>query len=704
MKYSNSVSDNLNSYGKEAEIKQSFREKREFAYRNWAPFIEEATKDYAFFLGRQWSEQDKQYLRLRRRNALVFNKLRRLIKSVTGHERRTRHSLIAQAMESTDEKTADQLTSVLLWLMNHASFNQVMSDAFEAALKTGVNLVSVAIDYSDDPINGDIKPFRIPYNAFLLDPRFTRRDLSDCEYVLQRRQVSREEAKVLLPSRADIIDDLPPADLDEYFPYMTRFADSRRDCVMSYDEYWQRKIIKKKVILDRDTGESVAYNEDTIPKERLNQLLIAEPSLAVITRMVPSVELNVLVNGEVLYSGDDPYSIGDLPHTMVAAFWDPEFSSNDGESSFADKMQSLIRPGRDVQTEQNKRRSKMLDILDSKLNSGYIAKQNALVNPKDVYDSGQGKTIWLKDGAQMTDIIPIPPADLSQGMLALSQIIDADLPDILGISDEVLGVPDNQSNISGETVRMRQAAGLTVLQDLFDNFRFSQKLIGQKLIKAIQGNFSPGKIFRIINEKPTPAFYTSTFGKFDISVEEAMETPSQKALAYSQILEAARVGVIDPEIAKELALEYLPIQGKDKILEKIQAKAQRDAAVQQQAMQTQELVNQMQAARLFADVGLGIERIARSEADRGLARERISEMQQNNAQANLARAKFIKELQGIEIQQLAQLLDLSDRLDTKHVAEAEMIAEEQEDRTQQELAMGLSYVQNAGEINATMGR
>ena len=243
--------DSLNSYGKEAEIKQRFKELREFSYRNWSPFIDEATKDYAFFLGRQWSSSERQYLRLRRRNALVFNKLRKLIKSVTGYERRSRHSLIAQAVESGDEKTADQLTATLLWIMEHAGFNNLMSDAFENALKTGINLVSIAVDYSDDPINGDIIPFRIPYNAFLLDPRFTKRDLSDCQYILQRRQLSMEGVKRLIPFRADEIEDLPAADRDEYFPYMTNFQDGKHNEVMVYDEFWERSTKHVKMILSR---------------------------------------------------------------------------------------------------------------------------------------------------------------------------------------------------------------------------------------------------------------------------------------------------------------------------------------------------------------------------------------------------------------------------------------------------------------------
>ena len=52
----------------------------------------------------------------------------------------------------------------------------------------------------------------------------------------------------------------------------------------------------------------------------------------------------------------------------------------------------------------NRRRTIELDLLESQITSGWKYKEDALVNPKDVFLAGQGKGLALKDTAQMTDV------------------------------------------------------------------------------------------------------------------------------------------------------------------------------------------------------------------------------------------------------------------------------------------------------------
>jgi hypothetical protein len=92
--------------------------------------------------------------------------------------------------------------------MNYANGYDVISDCFAGALKTGWNLCSVWMDYRDDPINGDIKLRREPFNAFITDPYFSNIDLSDCKYILRRKYLNLEETKSLLPGREKELDDL----------------------------------------------------------------------------------------------------------------------------------------------------------------------------------------------------------------------------------------------------------------------------------------------------------------------------------------------------------------------------------------------------------------------------------------------------------------------------------------------------------------
>ncbi len=583
-----------------------------------------------------------------------------------------------------------------------------MSDAFEGCLKTGINLVQLSVDYRDDPFDGDIKLARIPYNQFLLDPRFTKRDLSDCEFILQRQLLSREVVKSLLPQRSEDIDRLGGTTRDGKFNNIAdvTFVGSQR--ALRYDEFWRRTYKEIKQLVNRETGQIVGIEKGKI--NRAKDFASAFPEWELITRQKPTVELVVLVENIPMFIGEDPWGIGDYPHIPIMAFWDPEYSTNnsglitgptgtddlsgffsrDPSGDFSLKLQSLVRCSRDSQTEANKRRSKMLDILDAQISTGWQAKSGAVVNPKDLYQSGQGRVVWMKDDAQMTDAQRLQAPDVPNGLFQLSQQFDNDIVEIAGITEELLGMSeDGNLQMSGVLAKLRQGAGLTVLQDLFDNFRLSQKLLGRKLISAIQNNFREGKIQRIINETPTPEFSSGSFAKYDAVVEEAMETPTQRALAYTQLLQAREVGLPIPD---DILIDFMPLQDKAKLREAMEKQRERQQVIENQQLEDQARLRELQRARVFSDVGLGVERIARAEADRGLAKERISELQQNNSAAILDRVKAIKEIEGMETDRLLRLLDFFKSLETEQVQQNLAVEQSDDELKQQDLLGALKFV------------
>jgi len=702
------------SYSEEAEVANLYRECHDFAHRAWQPFLQEATRDMMCFLGDQWEAHEKASLAEQRRNALVFNRVRRNIKMVTGFERKSRHSIVAQPVENSDEKTADQLSAVLLWVMNRDNMLHTMSDAFEGCLKTGINLLQLSVDYQKDPLDGDIKLARVPHNQVLLDPRFTRRDLSDCEFILQRRLLSREAVKALLPQRSDDIDMLKGTARDGRFPNMADASFRGAKDVLRYDEFWRRTYREERQLINRETGQIVTLEKGQIQRGR--DFSQAFPEWHFVTRQIPTVVLSILVEEVPLWIGEDPWGIGDFPHVPVMAFWDPEHSTNNSgnitgpvgqddlsnffsrqpSGDFSLKLQSLVRCSRDPQTESNKRRSKMLDILDSQVNTGWQAKSGAVVNPKDLYQSGQGRVVWMKDDAQMTDAQRLPPADIPAGLFNLSQQFDNDIVEIAGITDELLGMADDGNlQMSGVLAKLRQGAGITVLQDLFDNYRLAQKLVGNKMMAAVQANFSSGKVARIINEEPTPEFSDKSFGVYDAVVQEAMETPTQRALAYTQLLQARQIGIPIPD---SVIIDFMPLQDKDALRTAMDQEAEKQQLVQQQQLEDQARLRELQRAKVFSDVGLGVERIARAEADRGLAVERVSELQENNSMAVLNRVKAVKEIESMDDARLIRLLDFFKSLEQDQTQSNLVAQRTQENKANQELAAALAYTQDASAL------
>ena len=111
----------------------------------------------------------------------TFNLTQRVIGMVGGHQRRNRKITICNPIESNSQEASDEMAACLMHAHSKCSAYNVLSDAFQnGALVTGMNLLHVWPDYSEDPISGDFQIENYAYNAFIMDPFFRKKDLADC--------------------------------------------------------------------------------------------------------------------------------------------------------------------------------------------------------------------------------------------------------------------------------------------------------------------------------------------------------------------------------------------------------------------------------------------------------------------------------------------------------------------------------------------
>src|SRR5208282_4966064 len=237
---------------------------------------------------------------------------------------------------------------------------------------------------------------------------------------------------------------------------------------------------------------------------------------------------------------------------------------------FPYRVQGVVRGLRDAQFLYNRRRIIELDILESQINSGFKYKENALVNPKDVFLSGQGRGLALKEEAQMSDVEQILPPSIPPSMIQLSELLGQEISQISGVNEELLG--SAMDDKAGVLSMLRQGAGLTTLQILFDQLDFSQKLLGKICMELIQTSFTPGKVKKILGgEEPSPQFYNKAFGRYNAVVEEGLNTATQKQMNFAQLLQLREVGVPIPD---DLLLDAATIQNKTKLVEAVRNNAQ----------------------------------------------------------------------------------------------------------------------------------
>lgn len=639
--------------------------------------------DERFYAGDQtlWTEVYTQIPAFRKKQ-FNFNKIKRIVNMISGYQRRNRKTLNVVPIENSDQQTSDQFSKLLMWVNNQQNILNTFSEAFLGSLITGMNLLSVWMDYRTDPFSGDLRVDNMSYNGYLIDPYFKKMDLSDCNYIWTRKFLSKKQIASLIPERKDEIMQMRNyAPKDGYFNFLPEnYTMTRRD-LLPYDEFWYLDYRDATILVDPINEESMEWSG---PKENLKLFMMRYPQLKTQKIQKQTCKLAVCVNNQVMYDGPNPYKIDSYPFIPVMAYYQPELPYYEW------RIQGVVRSLRDSQFLLNRRQQILLDVLESQVNSGLKVMEDSLVDDKDAFKSGQGQTLYIKKNAPMgmESVQKIPPADVSPAFTQTIEQMNQAMLDISGVNEELLGSASDDK--AGILSMLRQGAGLTTLQILFDHLDESLKILGNLEIDLIQSNFTPAKVARIIEEQPSQQFYNKTFQKYDCVVVEGTDTPTQKMQAFQQALYLREIGV---PIPSEFLLQMSTLQNKTKVIDQIVQQEQQQQQMQQMQMQLQmaelQAKSNLANARANADQGLAVERVSRIEENKALAVERRAEAIKDMEMGNLDKIKAAKELIGIDLTQLKQLIELVESLrkgEEKKAQELEKKPEETNELAQREVS------------------
>jgi hypothetical protein len=617
-------------------------------YYAWNPLFPYADRDLRMYLGDQWNEDEKREIFQEGRSTYVNNFIRPNINMVTGYQKKHRHSSVCVPIEASDQKAADQLTKILLYVMQHGDMYEQISDCFKGGLVTGWNLFSLWKDYRTDPLDGQIKCSREPYNGFICDPYFTKKDMSDCSNILRRKYLPLPMVKSLLPGMEKDLDMLYHVgwERDDKFTWLPYQQLPNGGKMMAYDEFWEQGWEPKKFLYNALTGETMEYEgEDS------DYFLFSDPNMQVIERIEPFVYQHIIVNSEYIKSEKNPYGLNEYPFVPFFGIFEPE------SYDYVLKVQSLVRTMIDPQRITNQMSSQMLDLVQSQINSGWIAEEDAVINPRSLYQTSQGKAIFKKKGLAPDAITKIQPAQIPPSFFELKNMFESHIMKVANISEELLGQADSEQD-SGLKVMLRQGAALVGLQDIFDNLRFAQECISKKILKMSQ-SWSKQKIQRIINEEPDEKIFKLDSLRYDIAVQEGVLTNSQQQMFFNQLLALKEIG--EP-VPPGLLAKVAPLQGKTEYMQameefnKQQQQAQSQAA--QMEMEKTRVQSELFQTQSIANIGAAKERFTRAVANLGLEDERVSKSVDNNADAVLKRMQAIKQIEAMDDDRMLKLLDV----------------------------------------------
>lgn len=623
------------------DIVSDFTQDYNRAYMLLNTYYAEAYRDVGFYLGNQWSLDQMKYLNDERRNSFTFNKSRKTINMVSGYLAANQMQGIAVARDNSNPETAEQLTDLLHTQMSPNGY-RVMNKAKHNSLVSGLAWISPWIDYRQDYVNGRISYHLDNWNDVIWDPFSYRMDLEDCTFVARRKYLSKDVIKSLVPGCEREVDAMGYGNRDEKFTYEPYSRQWGLQELLAYNEYWKQRYKKGWILVDRTTGSQKPWKGN---KQRLALLEQMFPNLAVIEGYFKTVEYNIIVENRLLYSGEDPWGLGDYPFVPYYCVFDPSYDL------YQWKIQGLQRLLRDSNEEYNMRKSKLLDIMDSQIGSGWKAKSGAVSNPKSLFQTGQGKVIFFNPGFEVSDAERIDPPSLPESLFALQESFDADIKDFVDLG--ALG-NDQTDRMSAMLFKMKTSMAIMQLGPIMENFREADYLLSKKVLKLIQ-NFTPDKVERLIKQKPTNEFYNGTFLDYDIDFAEIPMTDYQRQAAFMQAWSMKVGGVDTPD---EVLWELSPYPISKRGMQLIRERAEAAKAQQQSELEDKEQVNNLLQAKAFTDISLGEERLSRIKYDAALSEERLAAAQEERSRSALNEVRAMKEMDEIDINNAARILEM----------------------------------------------
>lgn len=582
-------------------------------------------------------------------NKFFFNLIRRHINMICGFQRKNRKSTITLPISDNDDPLADDYNKVMRWCDDRDGYQEYQSQAFEGAVDTGMNLIWMYMDYALDPLSGDLFSDNVAYNNFLIDAYFRKQDLSDCNGLWRRRWESKQGAKLLVPGYAKELEKMRPTGMkDGRFPLQAELQNIATNNLFTYDEFYYRTTREARIILDPYSGEAVEWEEMEGDENDLMERTLAEqPWLVVKKTQVPTVKMVLSIGDHIIYHGKNQLQTDSYPCVPTLCYHEPDIAS------YAWRCMGVIRNLRDSQFLYNMRKVIELQILQSQVNSGWIYPTDAVVDTKAFRQTGEGFLIPLKAGHLPSEIQRIEAAAIPQSLLELSQSLSEDITKISGVNEELLGAATDDK--SGILSMLRQGAGLTTLQTIFDKLDYTQRLYGKIRLQAIRKNFSKGKIRNILGHEPDARFFTSHSQKYGIAVEEGNYSATQRQMELKQLLDFKELGM---PIADKSIIRAAFLSNKKQIIQDMeeQQKGQMEQA-QAQAQQQQKIDN----SKIMASFAKAKSDLAREKDLMASAQEKIAKIEDIRADAerkgtesDLNLVKLMVELEDMQFNQFKE--------------------------------------------------
>lgn len=575
------------------------------AERDW---IEEAKEDIEFKAGNQWDPEDRAVLETQRRPCLTFNKIKAIVKLLTGHFIQNSARIQVAPEGGEDQQFSDTADRVLDHVDEHAQLDFNLGYLFNGGQTCGRGFIELYLDYERDPIFGHLRSiYHGKPGVILMDPRGSSYDLNqDREFSFKLIQRSKAKLKELYPDKADRIEEISTdserpdvlggkeGDANNYGQAAGRSRvginrtpgaplETESGALFWVKEYWRFKYVKKSFVYFIDTGDTKDFNtpdEAAAEIEKRKAAYLAggnlEAKWAVIEkeRMIREMHVAVRCGGVILTDGLSPFEpeYHGFPFFQYIADWTPE------AAELKDSIQGIVRCLKDPQREKNKARSQMLHIINTSASAGWIIDADSMDDPKKEdlksFGSSPGIIIEKKSGSTVQRIDPTA-APVAQ--IVREKAADDSFKEVSGVNADLLAVDEN-SNPSGKAIALRIRQAITILEPDFRNFRYTKKLVGTAIVQMFPTMFDVPKLKKIlgpmfmksngIDETTLTRFLLQIEDlRYNVKIAEQGDTKTMREETFEDLMQMLEKGIGLPF---EILAEFMTLPNKAEFIKKVQ--------------------------------------------------------------------------------------------------------------------------------------
>lgn len=365
---------------------------------------EESLMDDRFYHGDQLTSEQKEALARRKQPDVVFNRVRPAVNGTLGVVAQTSVAPRAFGRNPQDEQSADLASKALRYIADKVVFDAIKIECTKDYLVPGTMALLVGADE-----DGNVTADQIRWEEFFYDPRSRRADLADARYMGVAKWTYADTVKHAYPDKVTDIEMLLGGD----FGLDSAFEDRPRDVATNWVDKRSARIMLVEL-----------YHNDGGWKRC------------------------VFTGGAVLEIGASPYLDAKRrptnPIIAQSCYVDPD---ND--------RYGIVRDMRGPQQEINRRRQKLLHILNSQ-------QVQSIPQQQDIAPLADADTIRAEaarpDGVLPAGWQPVQRSDMATGQFQLLVESKNEL-ERMGPNPAMLG--RQGADTSGRALSLRQQAGMT---------------------------------------------------------------------------------------------------------------------------------------------------------------------------------------------------------------------------------------------------